>query len=65
MTKKEWSNLRIGARVTMNWPQGDGTNKTYTGDVVRINSNGSQVLVKWDGDSGVQWYGRLGIELIK
>lgn len=65
MTKKEWSNLRTGARVCMFWPQGDGSNKLYTGTVVRFNSNASQVLVKWDGSDGVQWYGRLGIDLIK
>jgi hypothetical protein len=60
MTKNQWRNLRVGARVTMKI-----TNKVYNGTIIRINSNWSQVLVKWDGTKDEIWYGRLGIEILE
>jgi len=63
MTKKEWSNLWTDSRVTMTREQLDGTTKVYKGTVLKLNSNRSQALVKWD-DSWENWYGRLGIDLL-
>ncbi|MFA6570775.1 MAG: hypothetical protein WCT77_06005 [Bacteroidota bacterium] len=59
MTKKQWGNVWVGSRVTMMLDQ-----KTYKGIVIRVNSNFSQVLVRWDEDNAEIWYGRLGIELL-
>ena len=63
MTKKEWSNLLTDSRVTMAIEQLDGTLKVYEGTVLKLNSNRSQALVKWDDDCE-NWYGRLGIDLL-
>lgn len=60
MTKKEWTCFGKGQRVTM---QRDG--KDYFGTVIRINTNWSQVLVRWDETLTEIWYGRLGLELVK
>lgn len=60
MTKKEWSNIWKDLRVTMTR---DG--KIYTGTVIRVNSNFSQALVRWDETNSEIWYGRLGIEVLK
>jgi len=59
MTKTQWRSLRIGTKVTMTR---DG--KIYIGEIIRTNSNGSQMLVRWDGSLTEIWYGRLGIELL-
>jgi hypothetical protein len=71
MTKNEWRNhLRPGIRVTMTLPVINPTsaiyNKVFNGTVIKGNFNWSQVLVKWDDEeTNPQWYGRLGIELMK
>lgn len=66
MTKKEWSSLRIGTKVTCHtWDNKSKANKINTGSITRINSNCSQVYVKWDDIDFENWYGRLGIELFK
>ncbi len=65
MTKGQWRNLRIGANVTTTYPDLTNIEKRidYHGTVIRANSNGSQVLVRWDNTKTERWYGRLGIEL--
>ena len=70
MTKKEWYSLQIGTRVfteSNKLERVDGkvisTKVILTGTIERINSNRSQVVVNW-GDC-TNWYGRLGIELVK
>jgi len=66
MTKKEWSNITEGCRVTMQrYDHRVNADITYTGTVKRLNSNYSQALVKWDNTGSEIWYGRLGIEMIK
>jgi hypothetical protein len=68
MTKKEWLYLRKGVEVEhKTWKPVDGkpVDVTLTGTVVRMNSNHSQALVKWEGDDFESWYGRLGIEIKK
>jgi len=64
MTKKQWSNIHIGMRVTMTLSDLQGIPRVYTGSVIRLNSNYSQALVRWDGQDTETWYGRLGIECI-
>lgn len=64
MTKKEWSNIRQGTRVTMTLNDLQGIPRQYKGTVIRMNSNHSQALVRWDGQDTERWYGRLGIDLL-
>lgn len=67
MTKGQWQNLKLGARVKTELPNLYGDGKVlYKGTVIRANSNWSQVLVRWDGDEAGNeiWYGRLGLELL-
>ena len=68
MTKKEWGSITIGTEVShKTWQPVDGkpVDVILEGRVVKINSNVSQVLVKWNDKGFESWYGRLGIELIK
>lgn len=68
MTKKEWSNIWIGDRVTTQTydiKNGEMVRVTLVGRVTRLNSNRSQVLVQWDFREGESWYGRLGLEIAK
>lgn len=70
MTKGQWKTLRIGSKV---WKEHNHLDFTdggciantiiLNGVIKRINSNFSQVLVKWDDSDFENWYGRLGIEL--
>jgi len=68
MTKKQWKdkwNSWPGTRVThKTWKIVDTkpVDVILHGVVVKSNSNGSQVLVKWDDSDYESWYGRLGIE---
>ena len=59
MTKKEWSNIWKDQRVTMTLHE-----KVYKGTVIRVNSNFSQALVRWDESGTEIWYGRIGIYLL-
>lgn len=66
MSKKEWYSIRVGARVK--WKTWRTTHAVledviYYGKVIRINSNGSQALIQFDGDEFERWFGRLGIDL--
>jgi len=66
MTKKQWLNLKIGDSVThKTWKPVDGkpVDVILSGNIIRSNSNHSQVLVKWNDAGFESWYGRLGIEL--
>ena len=71
MTKKEWLNIKIGTKVKTDLSaviKGNNGNElrkvTLYGKIVQINSNGSQVKVRWE--DGIEiWYGRLGLELVK
>ena len=68
MTKKEWLNLRTKSEVTYKtWRLIDdkSVDIILEGAVVRMNSNHSQALVKWNNDSFENWYGRLGLEINK
>jgi hypothetical protein len=69
ITKKQWKdkwNSWPGTRViNKTWKPVDGkpVDVVLHGTVVRSNSNGSQVLVKFDDNNNFEsWYGRLGIE---
>lgn len=67
MTKANWYNLWKGDRVeTKTWKPVDGkpVDVILKGTVIRLNSNRSQALVKWDDSESEIWYGRLGLELI-
>lgn len=67
MNKVDWYNLWKGDRVEMKtWKPVDGkpVDIVLIGTVIRLNSNRSQALVKWDNSDSEIWYGRLGIELI-
>ena len=68
MTKKEWNNLQVGARVKKEWPDiknGKFEMNTLYGTVKRFNMNGSQCTVTWGDSIQEIWEGRLGIEIVK
>jgi len=71
MTKKEWYSITEGTKVqTTVTAIGKDKSEPYCykqtikGEVKRVNSNGSQALVKWN-DGIERWYGRLGLELVQ
>jgi len=64
MTKNELQSLHIGDKVYMTIPDiQTAFMVTLVGTVIRINFNGSQVLVKWKTGSEI-WHGRTSIEKI-
>ena len=68
MTKKEWLHLRPNMEVIhKTWKPVDGkpVDVILEGIVVRMNSNHSQALVKFNNEGFESWYGRLGLELKK
>ena len=68
MTKKEWLYLRPTVVVIhKTWKPVDGkpVDVILEGIVVRMNSNHSQALVKFNNEGFESWYGRLGLELKK
>ena len=68
MTKSEWRNIKVGSKVVhKTWTiiEGKPVDIILSGSVIRINSNRSQVLVKWDSTDNEIWYGRLGLEINK
>jgi hypothetical protein len=64
MTKKEWTDLKIGQKVKTEWPDiHDGFKmKTHYGEVVKFNFRAMQCLVKWELGSEI-WQGRTQIEI--
>jgi hypothetical protein len=68
MTKKEWSNLRVGHTIyckSLKFDKSGNESKivrcTLKGEVIEFNSNSSQCKVKFE--DGIElWKGRLGIE---
>lgn len=68
MTKKEWLHLRPNMEVIYKtWKPVDGkpVDVILEGTVVRMNSNHSQALVKFNDEGFESWYGRLGLEMKK
>ena len=66
MTKKEWLYLRPNMEVIhKTWKPVDGkpVDVILEGTVVRMNSNHSQALVKFNDEGFESWYGRLGLEM--
>ncbi len=71
MTKKQWQSIKPGSRVWMKHTdlerQMDGNlmpkEIILRGEIIRVNSNHSQVIVKWDDKEPLMWYGRLSLEL--
>lgn len=67
MTKVQWGKLRKGDKVKTEAHRYNKDGTMYIelihGSVIRMNSNGSQALVRWDKSGNEIWYGRLGIEM--
>lgn len=62
MTKSQWNKIEVGTKVVHETRNHDNTPKLCFGTIIRINSNGSQALVRFDTGTEI-WYGRTGIEL--
>ncbi len=62
MTKSQWNNIKVGNKVVHHTFNLDGTPKACQGIIIRINSNGSQALVRLESGTEI-WYGRTSLEL--